>query len=562
MMRIINLRSSPSMLKQLRHTGTSSNLSMQPIASMQCSGDLEKAKSDTSISSVVTKDKQAPISKEKGKLVTAAFEKLKLLETPQDMDDSVTKLISEAQNLDGLLSIVKIRKLTKHHALKIVAVLADWTVEGKVKTADFEKDSRFASVCSLLGSSPKFPDKQTKSSSTNSQDLNTVLGVASDDEAAKLVSNISLPQMIKVLSTLASKKRRSTLLLRSLAFNISSSTEKLDIKQCADTLYAVASLNFHDEVLVERVCADLCSCLMNNSRRAVVGSVIKSLGLLRYKHLDLLNLLCQWVEKHKDTCTPQDLSSLLLTLAVVNHLPDNHQVLFPIILDQLVSSGVSDPYEWLDVVWSLTVLNKETTEQLKSVLSSEFIEKIQALNPGLTIPVKLKLLNINGAAKLRRKYQGPLLDMSQDWKVPLLRSKEKQSLVVSVQETMMNLLPSTHYLATNIETDMGFIIDVECVMTTKFSPLPLFDKKTKERIDRSGPDTQKGIKVAVLVWDYHDMTHGRKEPTGVTKLYQDLTHLMGYRVAVVDFVDFNPRSKLTTRVQYLNQKLKASLGIS
>lgn len=50
------------------------------------------------------------------------------------------------------------------------------------------------------------------------------------------------------MSSLAAKKRRSLPLLRSLAFNVSSSSDKVDIKQGADVLYASALLNFHDEV--------------------------------------------------------------------------------------------------------------------------------------------------------------------------------------------------------------------------------------------------------------------------------------------------------------------------
>lgn len=47
---------------------------------------------------------------------------------------------------------------------------------------------------------------------------------------------------------------------------------------------------------------------------------------------DILNLLCEWVEKHLDVCQTQDLSSLLMTLAVVNHIPSNEETLIPVSL--------------------------------------------------------------------------------------------------------------------------------------------------------------------------------------------------------------------------------------
>uniref|UniRef100_A0A1B6GDU3 RAP domain-containing protein n=1 Tax=Cuerna arida TaxID=1464854 RepID=A0A1B6GDU3_9HEMI len=503
--------------------------------------------------------------KNKSKLVSTAFEKLKTLH-PVEINDSVIKSIVESTNLEELLSIVGTKKLTRNHSLKLVSVLADWTLQGKIKTSEFESDPRFAVVCRTLGSIPETTDATGKPPLDKmNTDLSTVLGVASDDEAAKLISNISLDQMIKVLSTLASKKRRSTPLLRSLAFNISSSTEKLNIKQGADALYAIASLNFHNEMLVDKICLDLCDCLMLNNKRAVVGSIITSLGLLRYKHIELLDLLSEWVQKHIDVCGSQDLISLVMTLAMVHHIPANQDMLFPLVLERLQASGIPNPQDWLDLVWALNVLNKETPDQVASVLSSEFLDKIRTINAGvLTVSTKLKLLNINGVARLRlRDYTGPLLDLTaEEWKVPLLRSKDKQALVTAVQETMLHLLPSAVYLGTNIETDMGFIIDGECLVNTKMTPLPLFDKKTKTPIDRSGPNTQRGIKVAFLVWDYHDMTRGRRDPTGVNVLCKDLVRLKGYRVMTVDFVDFNPRSILVDRVKDLNQKLISAIGPS
>lgn len=115
------------------------------------------------------------------------------------------------------------------------------------------------------------------------EDYNTVMSIAGSDEAAKLIATISVPQMIKVLSQLAAKKRRSTPLLRSLAYHISSSSETLDLKQCADLLYGMAMLNFPDSVLIARVGIDIQNGLAENkSKPAVIGSIVTSLGLLKF----------------------------------------------------------------------------------------------------------------------------------------------------------------------------------------------------------------------------------------------------------------------------------------
>lgn len=86
------------------------------------------------------------------------------------------------------------------------------------------------------------------------------------------------------MSSLAQKQRRSTPLLRSLAFNMARQTEKLNVKNCADLLYAMAVLNFPDDMLLEKTCEDLCECVTSNQKPAVIGSILTSLGLLRYKN--------------------------------------------------------------------------------------------------------------------------------------------------------------------------------------------------------------------------------------------------------------------------------------
>lgn len=186
-----------------------------------------------------------------------------------------------------MLSIAGRPGIQRFHALKIVSTLSEWTQLKRVHVREFENDARFLGLCRLLGrsevnQSPSFKHKDYPMFQT--EDLSLVMGVAGDDEAAKLISSISLPQMVTVMSALSQKKRRSTPLLRSLAFNISSSSGTLNLKQCADVLYGMATLNFTDSVLVARISMDIQSELPKNTNLpAAVGSMITSLGLLKHK---------------------------------------------------------------------------------------------------------------------------------------------------------------------------------------------------------------------------------------------------------------------------------------
>ena len=60
-----------------------------------------------------------------------------------------------------------------------------------------------------------------------------------------------------------------------------------------------------------------------------------------------------------------------------------------------------------------------------------------------------------------------------------------------------------------------------------------------------------------MVWDYHDFTKGRSELCGSANLCLDLLSKTGYKVLSVPYSEFNPRDKLTVRVQYLEKQLKS-----
>lgn len=74
--------------------------------------------------------------------------------------------------------------------LQIVSKLTDWACMGRIRLTDYETDSRFVKVCRLLGQSGK---------GDLLGDLSVVLNVTADEQAAKLVSSISVPQMIRVI---------------------------------------------------------------------------------------------------------------------------------------------------------------------------------------------------------------------------------------------------------------------------------------------------------------------------------------------------------------------------
>lgn len=307
-----------------------------------------------------------------------------------------------------------------------------------------------------------------KISGFKTDDLSVVLGVTGDDEAAKLVASITLPQMVKVLKSLAIKKRRSTPLLRSLAFNMSSKEQQLDLRQCADVLYSMASLNFPEPVLISKVCDDIHEQLKDTIEKSnVVGSIIGSLAFLRYREPLLLDALCEWIVKNQEKCRSQDIVAVFMSLAVLNYMPAEHsETLRAKLSTGLTPLDFKNSQDYLGFVWSLMVLNVPHENFYDSVLQQEFIDKLSAesSDKDMSAVAKLKLLNINAGVRLfHPTYKGAMLSRDKHkniYDVPLIHNKEKQLLINALLDALKSLVPE-NCLRINQDTSMGFVVG-EC----------------------------------------------------------------------------------------------------
>ncbi|XP_050545799.1 FAST kinase domain-containing protein 4 [Daktulosphaira vitifoliae] len=476
-------------------------------------------------------------------IVAAAFASLKEIDSTKSSKKNayfiVNNKLDNAKTTEDLLELANAPVLSKSQALKAVSILAEWASTGRAKLTEFEADSRFLKLCKLLG-------KENLKKDYLFNDLSTVLSITGDDEAAKLISTISLPQMIRVLSALAVKKKRSITLMRSLAFNIGRSSEKLDIKQCADVLYALAILNFPDEVLMEKVSSDVCSLLPSNDRSSVIGSIITSMGVLRLRDTDLLESLSTWLEKNIDNCKKHTLESFIITLAYVNYKPINFESISKV-FENNKKIDVSNINTWLDVVWSLIVLEKENNEHLESVLSPDFTANLLKLKDNQIVPIKL--LNINGYAKTKSQYKGPLLNLNlEDYQVKLTKSKDKQALMASMMDALSSILPSINIIKTDVCTNFGFIIDAVCAFDSKLNPIPL----------NSNESTNTEIhKIAFMLTGFHDSCRGcHNEPNGIVVLNTRLIKSLGYKVLTVPYTEFGIRDSLVNRIKYLKENIQ------
>lgn len=297
--------------------------------------------------------------------------KPKTKSTPSKQN-AIPSEIADAKTVPQLLKLCE-KDLNQTNAMSILTKLSTLTASNQATVSDFENDYRFLKICRILSKIPHQTKPKAFASAISSQqqksaELEMILSVAGDDEASQIVQTLSLPQKVKVLSSLARKKTRSPYVLKSLASSIISNNANLNIKECSDILYAMISLNFIDTMLLERIKPDICVGLTKNlDRVAVVGSIVTSLGLMKYKDATLLDNLSQFmVEKH-NLCRPKDLASLILTLALVNYRPQNIADIASKLIPKISQTDLS-PTEWLDYVWALCILESYQSSHLESVL--------------------------------------------------------------------------------------------------------------------------------------------------------------------------------------------------
>lgn len=285
-----------------------------------------------------------------------------------DDDDKLAKEIGDLDSVSKLLEISE-KHFNKKTGIRILSRLSLLTATNKAKPNEFENDFRFMRICGLLAKVSERKDVTlTPKDLPKSPELETILSVACDDEAIQLIETLPLSQKSRVFSSLAKKKTRSPAVLKALSQSISLSKNSLSLKECSDILFAMISLNFNDETLLSRTSADICGGLAEkNDKIAAIGSIITSVGHLKYKNPTLLDALSKWIEAKNELCRPKDLNSFILTLAIVNYRPANFDLLKTKIFPKITMNNVTAS-EWLDNVWASTVLEIHQNSQLESVL--------------------------------------------------------------------------------------------------------------------------------------------------------------------------------------------------
>ena len=286
----------------------------------------------------------------------------------------------------------------------------------------------------------------------------------------------------------------------------------------------------------------------------VLRSVLMSLGQMKYLHSPLLEAIMTWYTKdmgsESSKMTVKDMTTLLITLATLNHVPSEHTKLLDHVSKEIWDASSSLPeHVWLDTVWSLTVLGMVTHEQLHSVLNSNFYNVMQLKNKN--IGNTLKFLNINAAAKLLiEDYSGPTISVQDDALMKEIRVSPGLAKVQynkSVLEAFSPLFPPPRLSNLEVNTLLGFVAEAEAVVDGYGRPLAV-----QEFSDSYGskppvkPLPEAGRKLSLVTASFQDCLLGG-QLSGVTSLSVRLLEALGHDVLVISYTDWPVRDSLVSR---------------
>jgi len=203
-----------------------------------------------------------------------------------------------------------------------------------------------------------------------------------EDRALDLCDSMSVKELYRAVYCLARRHRRNAPLLRALMYYLDRQ-ELLSLSpvHLSNLAYAMAVLSVHDPGVMQKLVTAVRKVVTDGARppdvvRHMLSSVVQSLGILRWSDERFLDLAAErFMQLNVDG---SDWVRLLQTLASVNYLPAQlGRSGLAEIMKRISSLSKSSPLQWLDAVWSCCVLDSLTHDLAASVLTQEFVDRLE-----------------------------------------------------------------------------------------------------------------------------------------------------------------------------------------
>ena len=197
-----------------------------------------------------------------------------------------------------------------------------------------------------------------------------------EEKAMDLCENMSAKELFRILVLMSKSKHRNTPLLRAIVYHLNRQRLSLNPGQLMNLLFACNTLQLYDQNLLEKICLDLQAHIPKVDNSKVMTSILHSLASLRWKTPEQLDAIVENLIARIDSVSSEELATVVISSARLSHCPIALRDSQDKVLGKL--NGVKDNSRlWLDVVWSLCVLQLASPVTVASVLDPEFSSKIE-----------------------------------------------------------------------------------------------------------------------------------------------------------------------------------------
>ncbi|XP_013407582.1 FAST kinase domain-containing protein 4-like [Lingula anatina] len=367
-----------------------------------------------------------------------------------------------------------------------------------------------------------------------------------------------------LMQSMASVQDRNKVIINMICSSLADRFEELEVRkkpvaQVVSLVESLARLHIYNGDLLEK----LAQVLVRNKRfmsAAQVLELLSSLSHLRLRDPMLLAFIDSEIDqKHMvlGRAFPKKLADVLLSFANLNYVPEYSWISEPMFWSYFETTPVQHKHVWLDMIWSLVILNKALPDQIQSVLSPSFYEPLlktfEEKDAGVQQNLACrKLLQINASANLDMEgtYEGELLpeDFITRYNVKP-PSIPKVSLVHALSKVVKLQAVSEDCFKENVFLDSGHLIHVELLLNQQGFYEPL-DKEHSDDVFR----------VAVIVMDFPFMTLGDVQPVGAFALTIRHLEKLGYLVVEIPYTELGVESKVNVLSNALKRAVQSRIA--
>ena len=216
--------------------------------------------------------------------------------------------------------------------------------------------------------------------STWTEDANSPLIQQIQSQALLNSNKISIPDAQKILCLLSLKKIRNAPLINALVARLEEMPLFFKPKSLMSLIFACSVLSINNEEFLNSISNNLIynmSNFVSLSDMQCYYPVLISFSRLGWKHNEAIRGLIHAVVNllSINELDKVKLVSLIVSLGHLNWTEDGEVI--DSVIEKLEGFEKEDCVRWLDVVWSLSILNKATVKMVHDVLTEEYYHFIE-----------------------------------------------------------------------------------------------------------------------------------------------------------------------------------------